>query len=166
VVRVGASAGTSPFERELERGLGGQNAVDGLASESLDHAETMMLRVHALRRLAEGFPNDVLSSLSSDDANGLRAIRRDHAQELVSEIGLLERTLTPALRLLGANNVPAAEATANEFTMLAAARRLENSIAELTGARPVSGTAAGLPNRVAADLASAKMLAQSIAMRQ
>jgi len=163
VVRVGASAGASPFQGELERGLGGEAAVDEMASDALDHAESMMLRAYALRRLAEGFSND---ALNGDDEKTLRAMRHEHAQALVSEIGRVERGLAPALRLLGANSLQAGASPANEATMLAAARRLETSIAELTGAKPMNGAAASLPNRIASDLAAAKMLAQSIALRQ
>ena len=164
VARFAGVSGVSPFQKQLEQGLGGQAAVDTLAGESLDHAETMMLRAHALRRLAEEFSAD---TLSDEDQRALRTLRHNHAQALSAEVARLERTLAPALRSLGTAPALLATTTAapNEANVFAAARRLESSIAELTGAKPVTGAADQLPSRLATDLASTGMLARSLAAR-
>ena len=111
----------------------------------MDQAELLMTRAHALRRLNEQFSGGVLSP---SDAQIISKLRRDHMQAMAGETARLQRLLSPVFRGLGAvSGKPAGETSA-----FAAARGLETALAELTGARPLSGNRDGLPSRVASQL--------------
>jgi anti-sigma factor RsiW len=157
-----APTGESPFQKELARELGGQTGVDGLAADSLDHAEVLIVRAHALRRLAEQFTG---SSLSAEDQRTLQALRAGHAKALLVEATQLERTLSPVLRALNAMPGPLPTRSPNEENLLGSAQRLESSIAELLGAKPLTGAVDQLPARLATDLASVSTLAKAFAAR-
>jgi hypothetical protein len=164
VTTVGRFApnGEAPFGKELARELGGQAALDALAADALDQAETLMTRAHALRRLAEQFSN---GPFSAEDLQVIRSLRSEHAKAMAAELARLERELAPVIRALGATAGPLPTTTPNEGNLLGSAWRLESSIAELMGAKAISGAADQLPARLATDLASVSALAKSFAAR-
>jgi hypothetical protein len=94
----------------IERRIGGPSAFEKFAGEALGHADEIMSRLHALRRLAGKFPPSVESTLTEPGRVSLLAMRRAHSVELARRSTEMERHLSRVLADSGAT--PLAETAA------------------------------------------------------
>ncbi|MCC7236111.1 MAG: zf-HC2 domain-containing protein [Bryobacterales bacterium] len=146
-------AGTSPVAAGLERYAGNRALLEQLAADSLDQADSVMARAHALRRLEARFHG----SSDAVPAAMLAAIERDHLSALLAQARELERTLRPALASLGGRSA----AAARDRGLFAASAELERSVSMLFGSAPLAGDARELPSRVLSSLAEVQQLARA-----
>lgn len=155
VPRATLRSGELPLAAELERAFGSRAMVDQVATEALDHADALMARAYALRRLRERFPEGG-GALPENGASTLSGIERDHVNALLAHAAQLDRLLSPALRPLGA---PGGSAE-GERNLFAASYSLERAVSMLFGGAEVSGEARQLPSRLLERLAQVQRLAR------
>jgi len=153
--RATLRSGESPLAAELERAFGSRAMVDTVAAEALDHADALMARAYALRRLRERFPQGA-ATLPDSGAGALGAIERDHLNALLAHASQLDRLLAPAMRSLGA----ADGGSEGERNLFAASYALERSVSMLFGGADAAGDARQLPARLLERLAQVQSLAR------
>jgi hypothetical protein len=158
--RATLRSGESPLAMELERAFGSRAMVDTVGAEALDHADALMARAYALRRLRERFPEGSVS-LPSGGAQTLTAIERDHLQALLAHAAQLDQLLGPTLKSLGpAGGLTGGGAADGERTLFAASYGLERSVSMLFGGAESAGEARQLPSRLLARLNQVQTLAR------
>lgn len=153
--RATLRSGESPLAAELERAFGSRALVDQVATEALDHADALMARAYALRRLRERFPSGG-GGLAENGAGTLSGIERDHVNALLAHAAQLDRLLSPGLRPLAAPG----GSSEGERNLFAASYSLERSVSMLFGGAEVSGEARQLPLRLLERLAQVQRLAR------
>lgn len=126
---------SSPFETELNQYFGGRAAVDRFTDQTLELIDNTVARAHALRRLSEHFPPQVVASLSSDDRVEFQSIYADHASALAQTARQLNQLTNPVLTTLKAPPVSVHAGPASPTQLLDSARTVEQLFASvLTGA--------------------------------
>jgi len=101
-VAVRTPPASSALSSRIEKQLGSAVAFERFAAQALDHADQLMARAHALRRLAERFPASVERSLSEPDRRRLDQLRQAHAVVLARHAIDLHQQLGPVLEAMGA----------------------------------------------------------------
>lgn len=84
-------ADVAQWQNRLEKAAGGKAAFTQMADRALEQSDRLMARVHALRRLAERFPVEVEATLSGQDKEVLRALRREHSSAITEMAVALRR---------------------------------------------------------------------------
>lgn len=139
------AAGGEPGGTELPPGLeayfGSRAAADAFIGEVISESERILARAHALRVLAERFPDAVRSGLGEEERAMLAAMRAGHLAEIRKSAAVLSAKLPPVLRLLGP-----AEAPPESCSLIECAQRLDSRLSALLSARtgPPAGVAAAL----------------------
>lgn len=146
---AGATSTSTGLQARVEQQLGGQAEFERFSAQVLDRNESLMSRAYALRRLAELFPTD--ADMAVKDREVLRAMAREHAAALASEVSTLDRSLNPLLVSLGglAVSPPAVTGTSWQPAAGALARashRLEVLVSVLLGVTPGNTPAGRLPS--------------------
>ncbi len=137
---VTADPKVEQFQARIEAELGGRAAYDEFTGEILDLSDSLMSRMHALRRLADRFSPENEADLDAEDREILAGLRREHAQAAADLSARIDEKSRPVLLSLGASALisdpelpPAAcwqEATTDLF---ASARRTEFLLGGLLG---------------------------------
>ncbi|MCC6587899.1 MAG: zf-HC2 domain-containing protein [Bryobacterales bacterium] len=126
---------TSPFEGDLNQYFGGRAAVDRFTDQTLELIDSAVARAHALRRLTEHFPPQVVATLPSDDRAEFQNLYADHATALAQSARQLNQLTNPVLTTLKAPPVSAGTGAATPAELLDSARTVEQLFAAvLTGA--------------------------------
>jgi len=99
---VEPAGAAAQIQAELERQLGGRAPYDQFADQVLGLTDSLMARVHALRRLAERFDPDTEAQLSAEERQTLADLRREHAGVVADLSGQLDGALHPLLSAAGA----------------------------------------------------------------
>jgi hypothetical protein len=119
----------------LEAQLGGRTQFERFSAQLLDHDETAMTRVYALRRLAEQFPQEAEQQLSPEDQRLLKDLGRQHVATLVQEVGAIETLASPLLAAHGAAPLASvASWQAGAQNLFASARQVETLLPVWLGA--------------------------------
>ncbi len=135
----------SPVEKQLA-----SSRFEEVADRALAESDSIMARAHALRRLAERFPPDVESNLSSDDGRVLQGLRADHALSLSRHVRQLISALKPVVPGIEASvDAPPSARSWQEFTreLFLEADAVDHCLAAVVGATdnaPSPDTAAQL----------------------
>lgn len=125
----------SPFETELNQYFGGRAAVDRFTDQTLELIDNTVARAHALRRLTEHFPPQVVATLSSDDRAEFQNLYADHTNALAQTARQLNQLTNPVLTTLKAPPVSVPGEAASPSELLESARTVEQLFASvLTGA--------------------------------
>lgn len=153
--RVSLGPEMARLQAEIEKHLGGRAAYERFAENILQSSESLMARVHALRRLAERFRPEVEAELSAEDRRLLWRLRHEHATAIAGLALRLEESNRPVLAAIGGEAeapAPAAagggswqEATEALFRL---ARRTESRLAAVYG----GAAAPSPPDRLGAEL--------------
>jgi len=153
--RISVGPGTGPMQAAMEEHLGGHAAFEHFADGIFDLTDTFMARAHALRRLAQRFPPDIETQMTSQQMQLLERLRQDHAEALVGDLRELERRIHPALSmpLDDAGQVNTSGQWQNETEQLfVEARHAETMLVALLGASPEETQSPELPAQVAASV--------------
>jgi len=152
-VKQSAESAASPdlrqFQARIADQVGGRANFEQLGTDVLDLSEPMMSRVYALRRLAERFPANAESELSSPDRQLLHQIQAEHIAALRQQTAQLSKLLKPvlasihgpgaALALTSTTWQPATE------ELFQSARTLDKHLAVMFGAAPGESASDRLP---------------------
>jgi hypothetical protein len=133
-----SSADAQQLQNRIAAQVGGRANFEQLASQVLDLSEPMMSRAYALRRLAELFPPEVESQLSSQDRQLLRHLQQEHTAALRQQAAELNRMLKPVLPSAGGTHggvLTGAWQPATE-DLFQTARRVEKLLAVMFAAAP------------------------------
>ena len=156
------SAESSPsgaVQARLEDQLGGRAEFQRFSATVLKSNETVMSRAYALRNLAEKFPVEIESGLSSNDRRVLRDMLRDHLSHLSSQVSDVQFLLVPSLTAIGASIQARrpAEGTAWQSSVeevFRASQLVEVRLSVLLGVTPDrNSTSTQLPSEVLSALA-------------
>lgn len=144
-----AGAPSTAFQARLEQQLGGQAEFEKFSAQVLDRNESLMSRAYALRRLAENFPAD--ADMAAKDREVLRALARQHASALSTDLARLDRALKPVLVSLGGSALSGQAAAATSWQPAAeelarASHRLEVLVSVLLGVTPANASTDRLPS--------------------
>jgi anti-sigma factor RsiW len=135
----------------LEEQLGGRAELERFSSRILDLNESAMSRAYALHNLAEKFPAGSEAGMTAADRATLRAMAREHASALASQVNTMQRALGPVLQDLGATAAGrhgAAETAGWQSSadeVLRASRRVEVLVSDLLGVSAAPTPAGSLP---------------------
>jgi len=93
------------LQARMETELGGRAAYDQFTGEILDLTDTLMSRVHALRRLAEHFAPEDEAAMSPKEREILSDLLREHATAADELSARIEEQSRPVLLAVGANGL-------------------------------------------------------------
>jgi hypothetical protein len=155
------------LQARLEKHVGGRPSFERFSDHLLESVDTMMAHAHALRRLAERFPQRVEESLTEHEQPVLDRLRTEHRNAIRREVGGIEASLAPALRSIGAQSQPFSLSSqspdwqSNAERLLEAARELERLMAGVLGGAVLedSRLEAELPSHLLTSIE--RMLAES-----
>jgi hypothetical protein len=91
------SADIERLQARMAEQIGGRVNFARLSSQVLDLTEPMMSRAYALRRLAEQFPREAETELTTQDRRLLGSLVGEHTDALRRQTAELDRLLRPAL---------------------------------------------------------------------
>ncbi|MEZ5400617.1 MAG: anti-sigma factor [Bryobacteraceae bacterium] len=155
------------WQSEIEAKLGGRAEYDEFVDRLLSSEDRLMLRVHAVRRLAERFGPAEVAGLSPTDRGVLESMLREHGRAAEAEAAAIEERSRPVLQALGAHAaaIPALSAAnwqESAGEMLTEARRAESLVAAMLGgvtAGSVDGPVEELPTRLLSATAALRLRA-------
>lgn len=98
---VTEKAGVSELARRIEQAVGGSIGMEALSESLLKITETLLVRAHALRMLADRFPSDIEAKFSAVERSALDNIRFDHQESITAQIDRIDEILSPVLVQLG-----------------------------------------------------------------
>ncbi len=153
-----------PAQVDLERRVGGRAQFERFADRILQSSEALMARAHALRRLAQRFPQSVESGMSAQEREGLRALRREHATillRLATEMQVLMEPVLPADAAAAAVTGDAVSWQDASEELFRDARGAESLLVALLGGAARENQARDLPAQAQASLARLKARAES-----
>jgi hypothetical protein len=141
-------------QARLEQHLGTRAAFDRFSGQTLDAMENAMAHAHALRSLAQRFPEG--TEMSAPDRAVLADLARSHAKTLLSQINEMQRTLAPVLVSLGGKTAQGRPVNAGPAWQPAAERVLADSRRVEVLLSTLLGVTAEAPNaQVPTDLLAA-----------
>lgn len=157
----------SEIQSLLEHQLGGRAAYEQFTDEALTVVDELMARSHALRRLAEHFPQETESQLAHEDRQLLSSLRREHAVVIAGLAVTLEERSRPVLRSLGAREAaqsPADTPVAPNWqlateSLFEQARRSESLVAAMLGGAATDVPPEELPTAALSSLAKLRAAA-------
>lgn len=139
----------SELEVALERRIGSREEAQHLIDAVLRDGEALMVRAYAVRRLAEHFPVNIESTMSSLDRELLTTLVEEEESALLSHVNAIANAIGPSLETVGARiPQPEASTTARGWQseaqgVFTSARTLDQQLSQLFGhTTPVSSTAA------------------------
>jgi len=162
--RISVGAGAGPLQLEMERRLGGRAPFEQFADQSFDMTDRFMARAHALRRLAQRFPQGVEAQMTAGDRKLLEQLRQEHASALVENVSGVEDRLRSALGVTREDTeaLSASGPWQDETEPLfVAARHAESMLVALLGASPDQTQSPELPAQTAASLAQLRRRAEN-----
>lgn len=140
---------TNALLDHLSARLGGRQTLENFTNRVLDLSDAALARAHALRLLAERFPEQVESSLPPPDRATLRALQADHLNHLVSTVRELTGVLKPVIRTESSVHEPSWAAwQSGADPVLKAAQDLDRSLTDALAGTVLDNPDAAL-NRVA-----------------
>ena len=153
-----SGSGDAALKARLEKQVGGRPNFEQFAGQLLDMSDIMMSRAYALRRLAERFPREAASELTSANSELLRKLYLEHATVLAGQVTEMERLLDPVLRPMGGRPEGALAAASPTWQLATedlfrAARRVETLTAILLGVAPGETASENLPSQMLSTLA-------------
>jgi len=145
---------SSPLESQFP----GRSQFENFSAQLLEHQETAMSRVYALRRLAMQFPAEAEMQLAPENQALLRTISREHLDALSRELTFINSAIRPVFAswrmvtpiLLEPASVSTWQAAAE--TLYLSARQEDALLAGVLGAATAVPDSAGLPQKVLAAL--------------
>lgn len=162
--RISVGAGAGPLQLEMERRLGGRAPFEQFADQTFDMTDRFMSRAHALRRLAQRFPQTIEAQMTTGDRKLLEQLRQDHAGALVENVTNVEDRLRAVLGVTR-ENTEAASASGSwqdeTEPLFVAARHAEMLLVALLGASPDQNQSPELPAQTAASLAQLRRHAEN-----
>jgi hypothetical protein len=153
------------LQSRLEKQLGGRVEMERFSSQMMDWMEAAMARAYALRALAQRFPAEAETGMTSSDRALLHELARQHTQFLTTRINDLHRTLAPVLISLGGPNARSAQGDAASGRswqsaaedVLKASGRAEMLLSELVGITSEPAQTAALPTDLMASMNAARV---------
>ncbi|MEZ5353209.1 MAG: zf-HC2 domain-containing protein [Bryobacteraceae bacterium] len=159
VVRGPAAGSGSRWQREIETQLGGRAEYDQFVDRMLSASEQLMVRMHALRRLAERFGPATVAQLTPPEQAVLQGLVREHTRAAMAQARVLDTLSRPVIVAMGVTpTAPAVTREANwqaeAAAMFGDARRADRLVAAILGGMPADG-AQGLAGELPEQLLSA-----------
>ena len=136
------------FETQLNQFFGGRVALDRFTDQALELSDSALARAHALRRLAEHFPPEIVASLAPADRQLLQELSVVHASALANSVKTLDQMAAPVLSSLNAAPVAATGSDPSPDGLLQSARQVEQLLAGLLTGAATNVTPANIPSQL------------------
>ena len=153
---------SSPLESQFP----GRSQFENFSAQLLEHQETAMSRVYALRRLALEFPAEAETQLTPENQALLRSLSREHLDALSRELTSINSAIRPVLSP-GRSGAPILPEPVSVSTWQAAAENLylsarqeDTLLAGVLGAAAAVPDPANLPQKILAALAEIRRAVQ------
>lgn len=128
------------LQDRLAAQLGSRTTAENFTNHVLDLSEAALSRAHALRALAQRFPESSESELGPGDLATLRRIQQDHTTGLLTSVRRMHEVLLSVTQDPGDGEAPAFDDwRAGVENVLSAARRLDQAISDTLASSEPSG---------------------------
>ncbi len=126
-----AAAKAPPLRAKLEAQLGSRSLAEDFVNRALEESESVLLRAHALRKLAERFPPARESQLTPADKAVLASLLAQHFSALSAAANAVAAVREVAPSAGAAPVTPAADWQAHTANLLAAAEQADKVLTRL-----------------------------------